>query len=245
MIRKIFTALVLTLFISGASHAVQINPDVEIHMTVGGLYTLTAALALNSHHSPENAHLRKFFADVPNDWQESFKIEKVGNDIWVGVSVAAFTTTKTFLRSSAKSLGISDSPGGTSWVSGNFAWLKAGTVDNGKFVPVELRASYGSGKDSGLFFFSTQNQDSWWQSSPALTKKSEAEIMKLFGEQQDGLHKPSRVSHSIYESVKPSEVKKPADIHTSEEKKFSDKFDRDMGSIIFKPVPHMTGKQEY
>ena len=243
MIRKIFTALVLTLFISGSSHAVQINPDAEIHMAVGGLYTLTAALALESHLSPEAGSLRKFFADVPVDWQESFKIQKAGDDIWVGISVAKFSTTKMFLRNSGKSLGISDSLGGTSWISGDFAWLKAGTVKNGKFVPIELQASYGSGKDSELLFFSTKTQDSWWQSSPVLTKKAEAQIMKLCGEQQNGLHKPAGVSQSIYDSVRPSAVKKPDDMHTSEEKKFSDKFDRDMGSIIFKPVPHVTGKQ--
>lgn len=245
MIRKIFTALVLTLFVASSSSAAQVNPDVEIHTAVGGLYTLTAALAIESRLSPEAGHIRKFFVDVPSDWQESFKIEKTGNDIWVGVSVAKFSTAKMFLRNSAKSMGISDQPGGTSWVSGDFAWLKAGTVKNGKFVPVELRAAYGSGKDSELLFFSTKSHDSWWQCNPVLTKNAEAAVMKLWGEEQAGLHKPAGVGHSIYDSVRPSAVKKPDDMHTSETKSFSDKFDKDMGSVIFKPVPTVTGRESY
>ena len=66
----------------------------------------------------------------------------------------------------------------------------------------------------------------------------------MFGENHEGLSKPKGVSESIYESVKPAEVKKPADIHTSRRKQFGESYDVNMGDVIFTPIPKTTYRDD-
>ncbi len=239
--RKIFIASILVISLLGVGFSAElINPDIEIHRTVGGLYSLISVIALNGHADVKPDNLRKYFADLRSDWQDNIRIEKHGNDLWVAVSVEKFTTAKTFLRSHSRELGITDSPAVDSWTAGHFAWLKAGTVNGGKFTPLTLKASYGSGKDSDVLFFSAKGNNSWWQENPPLTKKTKDALMKSLGVEQSGLHRPSGVSTSIYDAVRPSAVRKPADIHTKRDTSFGESYDVNMGDVIFNPIPHTT-----
>ena len=241
--RKILVALIIVLAASTSSLAVQINPDTELHKTIGGLYALVSALAV-SDSVPEKAEsLRECFDDVPSKWADSVTLEKVEDDVWVGVSVETSPSSKNFLRSHSSELGISDKPGGKSWVSGKLAWLKAGEFWNGKFVPVKIRASYGEGKDSNILFFSARGQDSWWHSYPELSRKTAVSVMKIYGENKNGLHRPEGAARSIYNEVRPSAVRKPADIHTKREKTFEDDLERQMGDVIFRPGVRVGGQE--
>lgn len=238
--RKILIALISLLIVSTPAMSAEINPDSEIHRVIGGMYSLVSSLAMNGNINPELNQLRKYFSDVPNNWADDNRISVVKNEIWAGVSVSKFSTSKSFLRSHAQELGIMDSPGGDYWFSGEFAWIKAADIAGGKLKPVTLRAAKGSGDDKDILFFSTGGQNTWWQEYPVFTKKAAAEILRLWGENQAGLHKPKGVSHSIYESVKPSAVRKPADIHTKRDKTFQEELDMDMGDVIFRPIPNTT-----
>ena len=89
---------------------------------------------------------------------------------------------------------------------------------------------------SGIIFFSADGSN-WWVSYPDLSRKSAQNIIKMWGVKQPGLHKPQGVvSESVYDSVKPSEVRKPADMHTNRNREFGESYDIDMGDVIFRPV---------
>ncbi len=238
----VFTLLILVLTASSSSSAVNINPDTDIHMAVGGLYSLISALSLHSKPVDKPESLRKYFADVPLEWPGNIKIERVKNDVWAAVSITKYPTAKTFLRSHSEELGIADSAGGKSWVSGDFAWIKAGTITNGKFTAAALQASLGSGNDSSFLFLRKDGRDSWWLANPQLSRKASDSVMKRWGVKQDGLHRPSGIAVSIYDSVRPSAVRKPAEMNTKREKSFSDNFEQEMGDVIFKPVPKVGGQ---
>lgn len=243
-LRKIFAVSILLLLTFSCCMAAEVNPDVEIHMAVGGLYSLVSAAALNGVPDPSPESLLKHFADVPSHLRNSIRIEQAKNQLWLGVSVANLRTAKKFLRAHSPQLDITSSPAGDYWFSGDTAWLKAGDIQNGKLIPVTLRAAKGSGKDSELIFFSTKGKNEWWQAYPSFTKNSAAKIIKMFGENHEGLSKPKGVSESIYESVKPAEVKKPADIHTSRRKQFGESYDVNMGDVIFTPIPKTTYRDD-
>ena len=236
--RKILTALMLCVFMC-ASCSAEINPDPEIHRVIGGLYSLVSALAMNGQSAPNLRILRNYFADTPNDWLDTIKVERVGNDLWAGVSVGKFSTARQYLRANSPELGITDKPAGDSWMSGDYAWLKAGSVNGVRLTPITLKAAKGSGNDSGTIFFSTDDSN-WWQSYPSLNEKSSQEILTLCGVEAVGLHKPEGGKRSIYDEVRPSAVSKPADIHTRRNHDFGESYDVNMGDVIFNPIPRTT-----
>lgn len=230
--RKIFTASIIIMLLSSANVFAGVDPDPEIHRVIGGLYSLVSAITLNGDTAPDIRALRKYFADVPNDWPGSVRIEKVGNDIWAGVSVGKMSTARKYLRSNSPKLGITDSPAGDSWMGGSFAWLKAGSISGGKLIPSSLRAA----QADGTIFFSVNDSD-WWMSYPEFSRTSAGEIMKLCGVMQEGLSRPKGAERrSIYDEVRPSAVRKPADIRTSRKHAFGESYDVNMGDVIFQPI---------
>lgn len=233
--RKIVTALILCVFMC-ASCSAEVNPDPEVHRVIGGLYSLVSALAMNGQSAPNLRILRNYFADTPNNWLDTIKVERVGNDLWAGVSVGKYSTARKYLRANSHELGITDKPAGDSWMSGDYAWLKAGSVNGVRLTPITLKAAKGSGNDSGTIFFSP-NDFNWWQSYPSLNEKSSQEILTLWGVEAVGLHKPEGGRHSIYDEVRPSAVSKPADIHTGRRREFGESYDVNMGDVIFNPIP--------
>lgn len=237
--RKIFIALILCVFMCGVSSSAEINPDPEIHKVMGGLYSLVSAMALKGDPAEDVRALQKYFADVPGGWLDTVRIERVNNDLWAGVAVGKYSTARKYLRSKSPELGISDTPAGSAWMGGSHAWIKAGSINGGKFIPSTLMAAKGSGKDAGIIFFSADSNE-WWQSYPSLTAKSSQEILKLWGVKVQGLQRHEESRRSIYDEVKPSEVRKPADIHTGRKHEFGESYDVNMGDVIFSPIPHTT-----
>lgn len=239
--RKVFTALIVVALLCGVPVLAEVVQDSDTHGVIGGLYSLVASLAMNGNTSPNVNQIRGYFSDVPQNWQKLVRFERVNNQIWVGVAVGKYAQARSYLRSHAEELGITDTPGGNAWMSGDFAWIKAGDVVKGKFKPITLKASKGSGTDSGVIFLNAPGQDSWWLASPSFTRKAAQSLLKACGVKKSGLHKPIAQpvqAVSIYESVKPSEVKKPDDIHTSRKRNFRESFDMDMGDVIFNPIPN-------
>lgn len=214
----------------------EVNPDTEIHRVIGGLYSLVSALAMNGQSAPNLRILRQYFADTPNNWLDTIRVERAGNDLWAGVSVGKYSSARKYLRSHSAELGITNSPAGDSWFSGDYAWLKAGSINGVRLNPVKLMAAEGSDNDAGIIFFST-DANNWWQSYPSLTEKSSREILGLWGVKTEGLHKPEGIRRSIYDEVRPSEVMKPADMHAGRKHKFGESYDIDMGDVIFSPIP--------
>ena len=230
---KIFTASILVMFMFTANASADVDPDTENHRVIGGLYSLVSAIAVNRDTAPDIGTLRKYFADIPGNWFNSVRIERVNNDLWAGVPVGKHSTARKYLRTNSHNLGITDTPAGSAWLGGDFAWVKAASINGRKLVPVTLKAAQGD----GAIFFSADGEN-WWMSYPEFTRKSAEEIMNHFGVMQEGLRKPQGAGRrSIYDEVKPSEVRKPADIHTNRKHQFGESYDIDMGDVIFRPVP--------
>ena len=234
--RKILTALILCVFMC-ASCSADVNPDPEIHRVIGGLYSLVSAMAMNGQSAPNLRILRGYFDETPNNWLDTIRVERVNNTLWAGISVGKYSTARKYLRLHSPELGITEKPAGDSWMGGEFAWLKAGEISGVKLIPSKLMAAKGSGDDSEIIFFSADG-NTWWQSYPALTEKSSQEILRLCGTEAQNLHKPAGNKRSIYDEVRPSEVYKPADMHTGRKHDFGESYDIDMGDVIFNPIPH-------
>ena len=233
--RKIFTASILVILLSAGSVSAEVNPDTEIHSVMGGLYSLVSALALNGEPAPDIRALRKYFADSPRNWLDTVRVETVNSDIWAGVTVGKLSSARKYLRTNAPKLGITDTPAGNAWMGGDFAWVKAGTVQNSRLIPQRLEAV----QSDGTIFLSANGND-WWQSHPSFTRQASQEIIRRFGGVKvSGLKKPQGSSErvSIYDQVRPSEVRKPADMHTNRKREFGESYDIDMGDVIFRPVP--------
>ena len=123
-------------------------------------------------------------------------------------------------------------------MSGNYAWIKAGSIEGVRLIPIQLKAAKGSGDDSETIFFSADDS-SWYQSYPPLNAKSSQEILRLWGVEAVGLQKPKGgVRRSIYDEVRPSAVRKPADITTRRKHEFGESYDVNMGDVIINPIPH-------
>ncbi len=232
--RKILTASIIVILMFTAFVSAEVNPDTEIHRVIGGLYSLVSVIAVNGETAPDVRALGKYFADVPGDWPGSVRVERVNNDLWAGVAVGKYSSARKYLRLNSPELGITDTPAGSAWLGGDFAWIKAGSINGKKLTPSALKAV----QADGTIFFSMMGE--WWMSYPELSRKTSQAVIKLYGTNQPGLHKPGEMRRSIYDEVRPSEVRKPADIHTSRERKFGESYDINMGDVIFKPVPSTT-----
>ena len=233
--RKILTAFILCVFSCGVCNAADVNPDTEIHKVIGGLYSLVSALAVNGEADHDIRTLRKYFADIPGGWLEGVKAVRVNNELWAGVSVGKYSTARKYLRANSQRLGITDTPAGSSWLGEDFAWVKAGVIHGGRLTASSLKAS----QADGAVFFSVDGNE-WWQSYPDFTRKAAQEVMSRWGVKVSGLHKPEGVSDrvSIYDQVRPSEVRKPGEMHSNRKHEFGESYDIDVGDVIFKPIPN-------
>ncbi len=227
--RKLLLVIVLIVSISSCAFA-DVEPDRELHKVIGGLYSLAAAVDLNENVKPDISQLRKYFASSPDD----MKISRVKNSIWAGVEVAKNSDTRNYLRSHSQELGIAESPEGSAWLGGQFAWMKIADVVKGKIVPVKFSVSEGDGK----IFFNVHGQNSWWMANPDFTDQASQEILSRYGVNQPNLHVPAKSSRvSIYDSVRPSAVGTPEKMHVGRKRSSFD-MDIELGNVIFDPIPN-------
>ncbi|MBQ7154237.1 MAG: hypothetical protein IJR85_01640 [Synergistaceae bacterium] len=230
--RKIFVSALLIVLAFTLSAIAEVEPNAEIHRVIGGLYSLVCAVNLNGNTNPHINQLRQFFTGIPDDWHNEAQLTRSGGEIWAGVSVGKYSTARHYLRDNSAELGIAEEPEGYSWLGGGYAWLKASVIK-------DIKAARGTGKDSGTIFLSTDGVN-WWQAFPDFTREAAAEIMKRWGARRvPELHKPSgEKSESLYESVKPSDVQKPKNMHVGRRKS---SFDMEIGlgrDVFIDPVPN-------
>lgn len=217
--------------------AFGMNQDPEIHRIIGGLYSIAVAVDINGTTNPTTSQLRRYFTNIPGDWNNSVKISRVNNSIWAGISVGRFSSARKFLRSNANELEIMDSPGGYAWMSGDYAWLKVGEISNGKLNALKISSARGAGEDRNIIFLNSKN--SWWQSNPTFTSQTAQNVLNKYGVKNPPvLHAPEQITTSIYESVKPASVKVPDKIHISRDRSIIDEFSTEIGDVIFNPIPN-------
>ena len=232
--RKVFVCVLLTCLFMSWAYA-EVEQDTEIHRVMGGLYSLASAVNLNNTVSPQVRQLRKYFVNIPENWQDSVKVERVKNSVWVGVLVGKYSSARKFLKSNAESMNIMESPGAHSWRGGDYAWLKAADIRSNHLVPVKILASRAEDDD---MFFSTEGQKLWWQENPKFSANSAEAILKKSGTILADLHESSKgTRHSIYNEVRPSGVGTPGKIHVGTKKSSFD-MSIPIGDVIFNPIPN-------
>ncbi len=230
-----FLACVMAVCLCVSSACAEVEQDTELHRVIGGIYSLASAVNISGSTSPSAHQLRKFFEDVPANWQEVVKVERVKNAVWVGVLVGKYSSARQFLRSNSKALGIMNKPGGSAWFGGEYAWLKAADIVNGRLVPVKIFAA--AGEDDNIFF-SNEAKNFWWEANPDFTEKYEASLLEKFGTEQAGLRMPSAgARQSIYDVVKPSSVGAPGKMHVGTRKSSFD-MSIPIGDVMFNPIPN-------
>ena len=228
--RKVFVSVIITVFMFAGYACAEVEPDAELHSVIGGLYSLAAAVSINDNPTPHINQLRQYFVNVPDNWHNQIQLSRVHKDVWAGIAVGKYSSARRFLRANAQELGLYESPEGYSWLGGDFVWLK--------LFAVKLKAAKGTGSDSESLFLSADG-NRWWLSEPVFKKEASREILRRFGvKNAPELHGPSGVRESIYESVKPADVQKPADIHWGRKKSSFD-MDIELGKdVIFDPIPN-------
>ncbi|MBQ7151522.1 MAG: hypothetical protein IJR94_04620 [Synergistaceae bacterium] len=229
--KKIFSALLVIFFACGVSFGATVEPDIETHKIIGGLYSLAASVGLNAKTNPEINQLGRFFADLPEGWQGAWKIDKSNNSIWVGVPVGQYSNARKFLREHAEELNIAENPGGYAWIGGEYAWLKAASIEKKSLKPLDYIAT----RSGAFLFFSTPGQENWWQAHPAFNAKAEKNILSKHSAQNPPkLEAPKGLSGSIYDDVKPASVRVPNKMYMGTQKS---SFDMPIGDVIFNPIP--------
>ena len=238
--RKNFVSVVIALFVLSGNAFAEVEQDTEIHRVIGGLYSLSCAVVMNGSAAPQISQLRKYFADVPNDWYNTVQLAVQNNSVWAGVSVGQYSTARRFLREHSEELGILEEPGGYAWLKGAYAWMKSADIVNGTLKPSGIIAAKGKGTDSGVIFLSTKGQEFWWMASPAFTNQAAKDIISKWGVKNvPELHKPSGLHQNLYESVKPYDVRKPANMHVGTKRSSFD-MGIDLGTdVIFNPIPNI------
>ena len=234
--RKIFVAVILVLCLCSSSFASLVEQDIELHKVIGGLYSLAAAVEINQKTNPDPRQLRNYFDDLPNDWLDKIRVSRKANSIWVGVLIDQQSSARNYLRVNAPDLKITSDPEGYDWLGGYYAWIKAADVVNDKLHPMNLIAV----KSDGALFFSTKDQQNWWQANPSFNFRAEKMVLNKFTTNNaPELSKPKGVSNSVYERVKPKDTsKKPDEIHLKRKKSFTDEMSIEMGDVIFNPIPN-------
>ncbi len=235
---KFFVAVTLIFCLCSCSLAEEaiVEPDIELHKVIGGLYTLAAAVDINQTTKPDPLQLRNYFDNLPANWLDNIRVSIKTDSIWVGILLDKQSSARNYLRINAPKFNIKSEPESYDWLGGYYAWIKAADVVNNKLQPINLIAT----KSDGVLFFSTPGQTQWWQADPAFSFRAESLVLEKF-EAHDApkLKKPAGVSHSIYESVKPRGViKKPDDINLKREKTFTEEMSIEMGDVLFNPIPN-------
>lgn len=240
--KKIFLSILILIFSTQALYA-EVNSDAENHKIIGGLYTLAAAVELNAKTNPDINSLVRFFERIPAGWQNEVKIER-GRDkksIWVGIAVNQYSTARSYLRAHAQELGILESPEGSDWLGGDFAWLKAADVAKKKLKSVNFSATEGD----GTIFFNAPNSDSWWAAWPNFNSGSKKKILEAHGLKNENV--PELVAPkiegnasrtSIYDDVKPASVRVPDKMYMGTKKNSFD-MSVNVGDVIFNPIPNV------
>ena len=234
--KKIFAVLVLIVCSFSCTAFADVEPDIELHKVIGGLYSLSAAVELNNKTNPNINQLKNYFENPTQVWLNSVKISKTKNSIWVGIALDKTSSARHYLRSNAPELEITNEPEGYAWIGGDFAWLKAADIVKNKLKPIKIFASEGD----GTIFFSTENQETWWQANPDFNSRAVREILRKHGTSSYiELERPTQNSRtSIYDDVKPNKViKVPDKIHVGSRKNSFD-MSVEVGDVIFNPIPY-------
>ena len=237
--RKIFLSFLIFILASSSLFADELDSDAENHKIIGGLYSLAAAVELHAKTNPDVNSLVRFFERIPAGWQNEVKIETDKNkkSIWVGISVAKSSNARRYLRSNAKKLRILESPGGETWLSGEFAWLKAADVVKKKLQPIEFSAA----ESDGIIFFNA-NSESWFAAWPNFNSSSIRKILEEHGpENHTELVAPKNQDSkrvSIYDEVRPSSVRVPDEMHVGTKKSSFD-MSMEVGDVIINPIPNV------
>ena len=237
--RKIFLSLILVLiFISSASNLFAgVDSDAGSHKIIGGLYSLAAAVELNAKINPDVNSLVRFFERIPAGFANETKIICDKKSIWVGISVEKYSSVRKWLRENSEELKIFDSPNGSAWLGGEFAWLKAADIVKKKLKPVEISAA----ESDGIIFFNAQNSDSWFSEYPKFNSSSKKKILAAHGTDNHPELSAPKIQEaprvSIYDEVKPSSVRIPDKMHMGTQKNSFD-MSMEIGDVIFNPIPN-------
>ena len=229
--RKVFVSVVMVVLVLVATANAAVENDTELHRVVGGLYSLVGAVNINDNPKPHINQLRQYFENVPNNWNNQVQLSLVNNAVWAAINVDKYSSARKFLRTNAQNMGIKEAPEGYAWLGGDYAWLKVSDV--------KLTTAKGTGQDSGLLFMSADDGKTWWMSQPMFTDEAADEIMRRYGvKNAPELHRPSGIHESAYDSVKPSDPKKPKDIHIGTRKSSFD-MGIELGTdVILNPIPN-------
>ena len=237
--KKIFLSAVLILIFSCVSYGEVVENDLEAHKIIGGLYSLVSAVELNARAKVDVNSTVRFFEKIPAGWQNTVKIERDKNSIWVGVSVEK-SSARSYLRAHASELGIKENPGGAEWLSSDFVWLKAADIAKKKINSIEFSAAEGDGK---LFF---KAGGSWWLAYPAFNGRATREILDKHEDlNAPELHAPEEQTQqasdktSIYELVKPSSIRVPDEIRMGRKKNSFDEMAVEVGDVVINPIPNV------
>lgn len=208
----------------------QIDPDPEAHRTIGSLYALALAVALEGGDAlPGPARLSRWIDGPLAD----MGLTETGGAWWADVPVGRFSTARRALRRWASDLGIVDAPGGRPWLGGDRAWLKvadvAGQGRKRTIEPIPLRAALGENEE---LFLAPEGSDIWWHASPMLTRAAREAASSRWGVYVPGLRAPTEPKGE--DALKASPVRKPDDIHLGRE---ADPLSVEMGDMIFTPIP--------
>ena len=224
---------VLLLSVALPAAAAPVDPNVDAHRVVGGLYALSAAAGLNTKAAPTPAQLQRYFKE-----KIDVQFAEAGGAWWVGLPVDRISNARRYLRAHAPELEIMDGANGRPWIGGDFAWIKAAVLEKGKKGPeakvIPLQIARGAGKDKKELFISTNGSD-WWLLPPMTDAARKPMFNRWSVKNAPELHVPAG-SPGMEERFKASPVGLPEDIHLGAD---SDDLNLDMGGVNLNPIPRL------
>ena len=246
-LRSVLAAAVLLALAAGGcapASAVEVVQDVEVHRVMGRLCALAIVVNLCQAESgraelPATARIKGCFEDAGSEWLDSVQVVAAGQAWWVGVPVDRYSGARRFLRTEAPELGVMEAPGGSPWLGGPMAWLRAASVvPEGKgFVTraLPLSAAVGAGEDADRLFLSPDGER-WWM-SPDLREDRRPSVLNRWGVRPaPELHAPAAAAGSS-EEFRASPVGLPEEMHVGSAR--SDDLSIGAGDVIFNPIPRV------
>ena len=227
---------------AGAARAVVIEPDPDLQLVMGDIYSLAVATRLyydDTHKtqcpSPEElAHYIK--KPLPGDWPSGYRTVAIQGDWWVGRKVPDFSSARKFLRENSSLLGLYEQDSQSAWQGGAFVWMSALSFD-GKARPAPkqaaLKTAQGEGDDRQHLFFNSPGTDYYWKSGLIYTSEAHAEALKKFGTDAKGPFVTPPKPRRAPETISASPVELPPDFTLSGE----EELDISLGGVLINPIP--------
>jgi len=223
--------------------AIIIEPNPDLQLVMGDLYSLSVAMRLyydDTHKTKcpalhELSHYMK--KPLPDSWPADYQTAENGGDWWVGRRVPEFSTARKFLRDNAPSLGLYEQASAGTWLGEAFVWMNAVPFDNKAKPPVPEIAVYkvaqGEGNDSQHLFFNSPGTDYYWRSEFLYTTEAHASALKKLGTDAKGPFVMPSPLPGAPERFTASPVEVPPDFTLSGEEEIEVK----LGDVLFNPVP--------